>query len=112
MSWGSTSRDSTSMMTPDSEGNMDYGSVCASQDEMQEDGGHELFSRMEARRLLSFQPGPLTSGSGLRISIDCEPCTRRLGSNAGRPSMALVSLTRSVKFITSWSVPVEGSRSD
>ena len=91
---------------------MDYGSVCASQDEMQEDGGHELFSRMEARRLLSFQPGPLTSGSGLRISIDCEPCTRRLGSNAGRPSMALVSLTRSVKFITSWSVPVEGSRSD
>lgn len=100
-------RDSTSMMTPDSK--VDW--FMRRKDDIQ-GGWHELFSRMEVRRFLSFQPGPLTSGRGLRISIDCEACTRRLGSNLGRPLMVLLSLRRSVKFMTSWSVPVEVSRYD
>lgn len=32
-----------------------------------------LFSFTPVIRFLSFQPGPLTSGMGLRISIDCVP---------------------------------------
>lgn len=95
------------MMTPDSKGRLVY----ASHDDIQ-CGWYELFSRIEARRFLSFQPGPLTSGRGLRISMDCEACTRRLGSNFGRPLMVLLSLRRSVKFTTSWSVPVEVGRND
>jgi hypothetical protein len=64
------------------------------------------------RRLLIVQPGPLTRGSGLRISIDCEACTRRFGSNVGSPLKVLVPPMRSAKFMTSWSVPVEGNRGD
>ena len=72
---------------------------------------YELFSRMDARRFLSFQPGPLTGGSGLRISIVCEAWTIRLGSNVGSPLMVLLPLMRSVKFTTSWSAPVTGVKS-
>jgi hypothetical protein len=44
--------------------------------------------------------------------MDSEACTRRLGSNLGRPLMVLLSVRRLVKFTTSWSVPVEVSQGD
>lgn len=46
------------------------------------------------------------------ISMDCEACTTRLGSNLGRSLKVLLSLRRSVKFTTSWSVPVEVVRNN
>ena len=44
-----------------------------------------LFSRMEIKRFFKSHPGPLTRGSGLRISMDCVACNKRLGLKYGKP---------------------------
>src|SRR6266404_3119113 len=67
-----------------------------------------LFSRMEASRFLIFQPGPLTRGSGLRISMLCEACTTRFASKAGMPAILLLPPKRWANSITSWSSPRQG----
>lgn len=63
--------DSISRMIPDS-ANVSVRGQILSRDG---DGEHVLFSLTPTMRFLTFQPGPLTAGRGLRISIDWLPCT-------------------------------------
>ena len=44
-----------------------------------------LFSWIAASHFLSFQPGPLTRVSGLRILVDCDVCTTHFGLKGAVP---------------------------
>ena len=95
---GSTRVNSLSRITPDSAREDEPLVVCSG-------ATNVLFSRTEIKRFFKSHPGPLTRGSGLRISMDCDPFINRLGSKYGKPWIWFVRLMLSVNETTLSSFP-------